>query len=93
MMEANIRRAISPSSLARDVGMSTAAVGAPLSSVFLAAAPKRYNRNLRLQKSRNLLMQQDMSVINDRRWLVALRPPSHFLKVLNRAHYDNDTLS
>ncbi|MCG6903056.1 MAG: GlxA family transcriptional regulator [Rhodobacter sp.] len=85
MMEQNIEEPISPSILARDVGMSTRQLER-LFRRYLNRSPKRYYMELRLQKARNLLMQTDMSVIN-----VALAcgfaSPSHFSKCY-RAHYD-----
>jgi transcriptional regulator GlxA family with amidase domain len=85
MMENNIEEPISPSVLARDVGMSTRQLER-LFRRYLNRSPKRYYMELRLQKARNLLMQTDMSVIN-----VALAcgfaSPSHFSKCY-RAHYD-----
>ncbi|MBK0328439.1 GlxA family transcriptional regulator [Rhodobacteraceae bacterium F11138] len=85
MMEANIEEPISPSVLAKDVGMSTRQLER-LFRRYLSRSPKRYYMELRLQKARNLLMQTDMSVIN-----VALAcgfaSPSHFSKCY-RAHYD-----
>ena len=85
MMENNIEEPISPSTLARDVGMSTRQLER-LFRRYLNRSPKRYYMELRLQKARNLLMQTDMSVIN-----VALAcgfaSPSHFSKCY-RAHYD-----
>ena len=85
MMEANIEEPISPSILARDVGMSTRQLER-LFRRYLNRSPKRYYMELRLQKARNLLMQTDMSVIN-----VALAcgfaSPSHFSKCY-RAQYD-----
>ncbi|MEM9474077.1 MAG: GlxA family transcriptional regulator [Pseudomonadota bacterium] len=84
MMEANIEDPISPSILARDVGMSTRQLER-LFRRYLNRSPKRYYMELRLQKARNLLMQTDMSVIN-----VALAcgfaSPSHFSKCY-RAQY------
>ncbi|WP_136443500.1 GlxA family transcriptional regulator [Pacificoceanicola onchidii] len=84
-MEANIEEPISPSILAKDVGMSTRQLER-LFRRYLNRSPKRYYMELRLQKARNLLMQTDMSVIN-----VALAcgfaSPSHFSKCY-RAHYD-----
>ena len=85
MMEINIEEPISPSVLAKDVGMSTQQLER-LFRRYLDRSPKRYYMELRLQKARNLLMQTDMSVIN-----VALAcgfaSPSHFSKCY-RAHYD-----
>ncbi|OZB17905.1 MAG: AraC family transcriptional regulator [Rhodobacterales bacterium 34-62-10] len=85
MMESHIEEPISPSILARDVGMSTRQLER-LFRRYLTRSPKRYYMELRLQKARNLLMQTDMSVIN-----VALAcgfaSPSHFSKCY-RAHYD-----
>ena len=85
MMEINIEEPISPSILAKDVGMSTRQLES-LFRRYLDRSPKRYYMELRLQKARNLLMQTDMSVIN-----VALAcgfaSPSHFSKCY-RAHYD-----
>ncbi|MEP5759334.1 MAG: GlxA family transcriptional regulator [Litoreibacter sp.] len=85
MMEANIEEPISPSVLAREVGMSTRQLER-LFRRYLSRSPKRYYMEIRLQKARNLLMQTDMSVIN-----VALAcgfaSPSHFSKCY-RAHYD-----
>jgi transcriptional regulator GlxA family with amidase domain len=84
MMEINIEEPISPSILARDVGMSTRQLER-LFRRYLNKSPKRYYMELRLQKARNLLMQTDMSVIN-----VALAcgfaSPSHFSKCY-RSHY------
>lgn len=84
-MEQNIEEPISPSSLARDVGMSTRQLER-LFRRYLNRSPKRYYMELRLSKARNLLMQTDMSVIN-----VALAcgfaSPSHFSKCY-RAHYN-----
>jgi len=85
MMEQNIEEPISPSILAKDVGMSTRQLER-LFRRYLNRSPKRYYMELRLQKARNLLMQTDMSVIN-----VALAcgfaSPSHFSKCY-RAHYE-----
>ena len=85
MMEENIEEPISPSILARDVGMSTRQLER-LFRRYLSRSPKRYYMELRLHKARNLLMQTDMSVIN-----VALAcgfaSPSHFSKCY-RAHYN-----
>lgn len=85
MMEANIEEPISPSILAKEVGMSTRQLER-LFRRYLNRSPKRYYMEMRLQKARNLLMQTDMSVIN-----VALAcgfaSPSHFSKCY-RAHYD-----
>ena len=84
-MELNIEEPISPSVLAKDVGMSTRQLER-LFRRYLNRSPKRYYMELRLQKARNLLMQTDMSVIN-----VALAcgfaSPSHFSKCY-RSHYD-----
>ncbi|WP_306114043.1 MULTISPECIES: GlxA family transcriptional regulator [unclassified Roseovarius] len=85
MMEANIEEPISPSILAKDVGMSTRQLER-LFRRYLNRSPKRYYMELRLQKARNLLMQTDMTVIN-----VALAcgfaSPSHFSKCY-RSHYN-----
>ncbi|PIE15487.1 MAG: AraC family transcriptional regulator [Rhodobacterales bacterium] len=85
MMESNIEEPISPSILAKDVGMSTRQLER-LFRRYLNRSPKRYYMELRLQKARNLLMQTDMSVIN-----VALAcgfaSPSHFSKCY-RSHYN-----
>ncbi len=84
MMEGNIEEPISPSILAREVGMSTRQLER-LFRRYLSRSPKRYYMELRLQKARNLLMQTDMTVIN-----VALAcgfaSPSHFSKCY-RAQY------
>ena len=85
IMEQNIEEPISPSILAKDVGMSTRQLER-LFRRYLNRSPKRYYMELRLQKARNLLMQTDMSVIN-----VALAcgfaSPSHFSKCY-RSHYE-----
>lgn len=85
MMEANIEEPISPSILAKDVGMSTRQLER-LFRRYLSRSPKRYYMELRLQRARNLLMQTDMTVIN-----VALAcgfaSPSHFSKCY-RSHYN-----
>lgn len=78
MMEENIEEPISPSDLAKDVGMSTRQLER-LFRRYLNRSPKRYYMGLRLQRARNLLLQTDMTVIN-----VALAcgftSPSHFSK-------------
>jgi len=78
MMEENIEEPISPSELARQVGMSTRQLER-LFRRYLNRSPKRYYMGLRLQRARNLLLQTDMTVIN-----VALAcgftSPSHFSK-------------
>ncbi|MGR3492028.1 MAG: GlxA family transcriptional regulator, partial [Shimia sp.] len=61
-MEQNIEEPISPSILAKEVGMSTRQLER-LFRRYLNRSPKRYYMELRLQKARNLLMQTDMSVI------------------------------
>ncbi|MFY0679963.1 MAG: GlxA family transcriptional regulator [Thalassovita sp.] len=85
MMEENIEEPVSPSLLAKDVGLSTRQLER-LFRRYLSRSPKRHYMELRLQKARNLLMQTDMSVIN-----VALAcgfsSPSHFSKCY-RAHYN-----
>ena len=85
MMEKNIEEPISPSILAKEVGMSTRQLER-LFRRYLSRSPKRYYMELRLHKARNLLMQTDMSVIN-----VALAcgfaSPSHFSKCY-RAQYN-----
>ena len=85
MMESNIEEPISPSILAKEVGMSTRQLER-LFRRYLNRSPKRYYMELRLQKARNLLMQTDMTVIN-----VALAcgfaSPSHFSKCY-RAQYN-----
>ncbi|SLN12303.1 HTH-type transcriptional regulator CdhR [Roseovarius litorisediminis] len=85
MMETNVEEPISPSIMAKNVGMSTRQLER-LFRRYLNRSPKRYYMELRLQKARNLLMQTDMTVIN-----VALAcgfaSPSHFSKCY-RAHYD-----
>lgn len=84
-MENNLEDPISPSILAKDVGMSTRQLER-LFRRYLSRSPKRYYMEIRLQKARSLLMQTDMSVIN-----VALASgfssPSHFSKCY-RAQYD-----
>lgn len=84
MMEQNIEEPISPSELARSVGMSTRQLER-LFRRYLDRSPKRYYMELRLEKARNLLLLTDMSVIN-----VALAcgftSPSHFSKCY-RAHF------
>ena len=85
VMEQNLEEPISPSTLAKDVGLSTRQLER-LFRRYLNRSPKRYYMELRLSKARNLLMQTDMSVIN-----VALAcgfaSPSHFSKCY-RAHYN-----
>ena len=77
-MEEHVEEPVSPTVLARDVGMSTRQLER-LFRRYLNRSPKRYYMELRLGKARNLLMQTDMSVIN-----VALAcgfaSPSHFSK-------------
>lgn len=84
MMEENLEEPISPAVLASDVGISTRQLER-LFRRYLNRSPKRYYMELRLQKSRNLLLQTDMSVIN-----VALAcgftSPSHFSKCY-RTHF------
>ncbi len=85
MMESNIEEPISPSVLAKDVGMSTRQLER-LFRRYLSRSPKRYYMELRLQKARNLLMQTDMTVINVS-LACGFASPSHFSKCY-RAHYN-----
>ena len=84
MMDKNLEEPISPSDLASKVGMSTRQLER-LFRRYLDRSPKRYYMELRLNKSRNLLLQTEMSVIN-----VALAcgfsSPSHFSKCY-RSHF------
>lgn len=77
-MESNTEDPVSPTVLARDVGLSTRQLER-LFRRYLNRSPKRFYMELRLQKARNLLLQTDMTVIN-----VALAcgftSPSHFSK-------------
>jgi AraC family transcriptional regulator, glycine betaine-responsive activator len=83
-MENNLEEPLSPSLLARQAGLSTRQLER-LFRRYLDRSPKRYYLELRLNKSRSLLLQTDMSVIN-----VALAcgfsSPSHFSKCY-RAFY------
>ena len=63
IMESNIEEPISPSFLAKDVGMSTRQLER-LFRRYLNRSPKRYYMELRLQKARNLLMQTNLSIID-----------------------------
>lgn len=84
MMEDNLEEPMSPSVLAKEVGMSTRQLER-LFRRYLNRSPKRYYLEIRLQKARYLLLQTDMSVIN-----VALAcgfaSPSHFSKCY-RGHF------
>lgn len=77
-MEANLEEPLSPSTLARQAGLSTRQLER-LFRRYVERSPKRYYLELRLRKARSLLLQTDMSVIN-----VALAcgfsSPSHFSK-------------
>jgi transcriptional regulator GlxA family with amidase domain len=83
-MEDNLEEPLSPSTLARQAGLSTRQLER-LFRRYLDRSPKRYYLELRLKKARSLLLQTDMSVIN-----VALAcgfsSPSHFSKCY-RAFY------
>jgi len=78
IMESNLEEPMSPTSLAKQVGISTRQLER-LFNRYLNRTPKRYYLELRLQKARQLLLQTSMSVIN-----VALAcgftSPSHFSK-------------
>lgn len=83
-MEENLEEPLSPSSLAKQAGLSTRQLER-LFRRYLDRSPKRYYLELRLKKARLLLLQTNMSVIN-----VALAcgfsSPSHFSKCY-RAFY------
>jgi AraC family transcriptional regulator, glycine betaine-responsive activator len=83
-MEINLEDPLSPSTLAKEAGLSTRQLER-LFRRYLDRSPKRYYLELRLKKARSLLLQTDMSVIN-----VALAcgfsSPSHFSKCY-RAYY------
>ena len=83
-MEGNLEEPLSPSTLARQAGLSTRQLER-LFRRYLDRSPKRYYLELRLKKARSLLLQTDLSVIN-----VALAcgfsSPSHFSKCY-RAFY------
>ena len=86
LMENTLEEPVSPSKLAESVGLSTRQLER-LFRRYLNKSPKRYYMELRLQKSRNLLLQTNMTVIN-----VALAcgfsSPSHFSKCY-RNHFSN----
>jgi AraC family transcriptional regulator, glycine betaine-responsive activator len=83
-MEENLEDPLSPSTLAKETGLSTRQLER-LFRRYLDRSPKRYYLELRLKRARSLLLQTDMSVIN-----VALAcgfsSPSHFSKCY-RAFY------
>jgi AraC family transcriptional regulator, glycine betaine-responsive activator len=83
-MEENLEEPLSPSTLAKQSGLSTRQLER-LFRRYLDRSPKRYYLELRLKRARSLLLQTDMSVIN-----VALAcgfsSPSHFSKCY-RAFY------
>lgn len=83
-MEQNLEEPLSPSTLAKQAGLSTRQLER-LFRRYLDRSPKRYYLELRLKKARSLLLQTNMSVIN-----VALAcgfsSPSHFSKCY-RAFY------
>ncbi len=83
-MEAHIEEPISPAILSREVGLSTRQLER-LFRRYLNRSPKRYYMELRLERSRKLLMQTDMSVINVG-LACGFTSPSHFSKCY-RAHY------
>ncbi|MEE2774695.1 MAG: GlxA family transcriptional regulator [Pseudomonadota bacterium] len=78
LMQEALEEPYTPSELAVEVGISTRQLER-LFRRYLKRSPKRYYMELRLQKSRNLLLQTNMTVIN-----VALAcgfsSPSHFSK-------------
>ncbi len=84
-MEENLEDPLSPSTLAKQAGLSTRQLER-LFRRYLDRSPKRYYLELRLKKARSLLLQTDLSVIN-----VALAcgfsSPSHFSKCY-RSHYN-----
>ena len=86
LMSDSLEEPQSPSALASQVGMSTRQLER-LFRRYLNRSPKRYYMELRLQKSRNLLLQTNMTVIN-----IALAcgfsSPSHFSKCY-RNHFSN----
>ena len=86
LMEESLEEPESPSKLAETVGVSTRQLER-LFRRYLNRSPKRYYLELRLQKSRNLLLQTNMTVIN-----IALAcgfsSPSHFSKCY-RNHFSN----
>jgi AraC family transcriptional regulator, glycine betaine-responsive activator len=84
-MEAHIEEPVSPSTMAREVGLSTRQLER-LFRRYLDRSPKRYYMELRLSRARNLLMQTDMSVINVG-LACGFASPSHFSKCY-RAHYN-----
>ena len=85
IMENSIEEPVSPSFLAKKVGMSTRQLER-LFRRYLNLSPKKYFMELRLKKSKNLLTQTNMSIIN-----VAMScgfsSPSHFSKCY-RNHFN-----
>jgi len=85
IMEKSIEEPVSPSLLANRVGMSTRQLER-LFRRYLNLSPKKYFMKLRLTKSKNLLTQTNMSIIN-----VAMScgfsSPSHFSKCY-RNHFN-----
>lgn len=84
LMAASIETPLSPSQIARDIGISTRQLER-LFGRHLNCSPKKYFVDLRLQKAQRLLVQTDMSV-TEIAFATGFNSPTHFSKTY-RVHF------
>jgi transcriptional regulator GlxA family with amidase domain len=89
IMEANIEAPVSPCEIARVIGISTRQLER-LFVRFLNTSPKRYLREMRLHRARNLIVQSEQSVA-EIAMACGFNSTSHFAKVF-RHHFGTSPL-
>lgn len=84
LMSSTVEAPMSPSEIARDIGVSTRQLER-LFGRYLNCSPKKYFVDLRLQKAQRLLVQTDMSV-TEVAFATGFNSPTHFSKTY-RVHF------
>ena len=82
-MEAQLEHPVSPSTIARDLGISTRQLER-LFGRYLNASPKKYYMEMRLERARHLLVQTEMSIV-DVALACGFESAGHFSRVYRTA--------
>jgi transcriptional regulator GlxA family with amidase domain len=83
IMQANLEHPVSPSNIARQLGISTRQFER-LFGKYLNTSPKKYYMEMRLERARHLLIQTEMSVI-EVATACGFESPGHFARVYRTA--------
>ncbi len=82
-MEEQLEHPVSPSAIARDLGISTRQLER-LFGKYLNASPKKYYMEMRLERARHLLVQTEMSIM-DVALACGFESSAHFSRVYRTA--------